>query len=193
MTGPTNETIQEQPTILVVDDEEGLADLYALYLEEEYTTRIAYDGEEALDLIDDSVDVVLLDRRMPGISGDEVLTTLRERGFDQPVALLTAVDPGEEIIDLDIDEYHVKPVSEERLREAVKALLVRTRYDTEFREYYAAISKKVALEASMNKQELDSSDAFARLEQEVTEAKDAADSTLTEMMATDAVAGFRDI
>jgi DNA-binding response OmpR family regulator len=191
MTESNQETEQEPATILVVDDEQGLADLYALYLQEDYTTRTAYDGEEALDIIDDEVDAVLLDRRMPGISGDEVLTTLRERGYDQPVAMLTAVDPGEEIIDLDIDEYFVKPISEERLREATETLLSRRRYDEEFREYFAVISKKAALEESMSDQQLASSDAYARLEQEVAEAKDAADSALTEMMATDAFAGFR--
>ncbi|WP_418286909.1 response regulator [Halorubrum sp. DTA46] len=190
MTDPTQESEQEPATILVVDDEQGLADLYALYLEEDYTTRIAYDGEEALEIIDDDVDAVLLDRRMPGISGDEVLATLRERGYDQPVAMLTAVDPGEEIIGLDIDEYFVKPISEEQLREAAEALLARRRYDEEFREYFAAISKKAALDASMSEQERASSDAYMILEQEVTDAKDAADSALTEMMAKDAFAGF---
>lgn len=192
MTESHQDALDETSTILVVDDEQGLADLYALYLEDEYTTRTAYDGEEALDAIDDDVDAVLLDRRMPGLSGDEVLTTLRERGYEQPVAMLTAVDPGEEIIELDIDEYFVKPLDDTEIREAVDALLARKHYDEEFREYYAVISKKAALEASMSEQELASSDAYNTLEQEVTEAKDAADSALTEMMAGDAFAGFRE-
>ncbi|WP_435075670.1 response regulator [Halorubrum sp. HHNYT27] len=190
MTDPTQESEQEPATILVVDDEQGLADLYALYLEEDYTIRIAYGGQEALRIIDDDVDAVLLDRRMPGISGDEVLATLRERGYDQPVAMLTAVDPGEEIIGLDIDEYFVKPIYEEQLREAAEALLARRRYDEEFREYFAAISKKAALDASMSEKEHVPSDADVILEQEVTEAKDAADSALMEMMAKGAFAGF---
>ncbi|WP_256403800.1 response regulator [Halorubrum salinum] len=182
---------REPPTILVVEDERGLADLFALYLEDEYTTRVAYGGEEALDLIDGDVDAVLLDRRMPGLSGDETLATLRERGHDQPISMLTAVDPEEDIIGLDIDEYLIKPISEVQLQEAAEALLARRRYDKEFREYFAAISKKAALDASMSEQERASSDAYNTLEEEVTEATDTADSTLTEMMATDAFAGSR--
>ena len=60
-------------TVLVVDDEEAVADAYTAQLEGEYETRTAYSGKEALETVDDGVDIVLLDRRMPGRSGDEVL------------------------------------------------------------------------------------------------------------------------
>mgnify|MGYP000061891498 CR=1 FL=1 len=192
MTDSNQETEQEQTTVLVVDDEQGLADLYSLQLGQSHNTRTAYNGEEALEALDDDVDVILLDRRMPEMSGGEALATLRERGYDQPVAMLTAVDPGEEILELDIDEYYIKPISEEELQAAVDALLARSHYDAEFREYFAAISKKAAMETTMNDQELAASDAYATLQQEVEEAKDGADSALTEMMATDGFAGFRE-
>jgi CheY-like chemotaxis protein len=64
-------------TVLIVDDESEVADVYALRLREEYETRTAYGGEEALDTIDSDMDVVLLDRRMPDLSGDEVLERIR--------------------------------------------------------------------------------------------------------------------
>mgnify|MGYP000395096078 CR=1 FL=1 len=192
MSSPSQNPEQQETTVLVVDDEEGLADLYALQLSQHHHTRTAYDGEEALEAVDDDVDVILLDRRMPGMSGGEVLTTLRERGFDQPVAMLTAVDPGEEILEWEIDEYCVKPISEADLQAAVDALLARRHYDEEFREYFAAVSKKAAMEATMNEQELAASNAYTTLNQEVREAKEGADSAFTEMMATEGVSGFRD-
>ena len=53
------------PTVLVVDDERDLADLYAAWLEMEYEVVTAYGGEEAIDTMDRSVDVALVDRLMP--------------------------------------------------------------------------------------------------------------------------------
>ena len=97
-------------TVLVVDDEEEVADVYALRLRNEYDTRVAYGGEDALETIDVDVDVVLLDRRMPDIPGDEVLEQIREKGYDCRIIMLTAVDPGLDIVEMPFDEYLCKPV-----------------------------------------------------------------------------------
>lgn len=180
-------------SVLIVDDEQGLTDLYSLYLEDGYSTRTAYDGETALDVMDDTVDVVLLDRRMPGLSGDEVLTELRERGFDQPVGMLTAVDPGDDILEMDVDDYFVKPIDEDELRAAVGTLAKRAQYDTEFREYFALVSKKAAMEANLSEQDLAESEAYQYLEQEVQAAKTDADTAFEALRKEDPTAGFRDL
>ena len=86
-------TDDELPLVLVVEDEPDLADLYATWLKIDYSVRTAYGGEEAVEQLDDEIDVVLLDRRMPGLSGDEVLTKIRERGIDCYVSMVTAVEP----------------------------------------------------------------------------------------------------
>jgi len=118
------------PTILVVDDEENVAGSYALWLEGEYRVETATSGEEALDALDESVAVILLDRRMPGLSGSEVLEELREREFDCRVALVTAVDPDFHIVDpADFDAYLTKPVDRDDLVGAVESLLTRNSYD----------------------------------------------------------------
>ena len=126
---------QGEITVVEVDDERKLADLYALYLEEVYETCTAYDGDEALEAVDEDVDVVLLDRRIPTMPGSQVLAEFRDLGYEQLVVMLTAVDPGDEILELGIDEYFGKPVSEEHRWNAVEALLARTRYDDESRNY----------------------------------------------------------
>ena len=51
--------------ILVVEDEEPLADLFTAWLSDEYTVDTAYTGEEALELLNETLNVVLLDRRLP--------------------------------------------------------------------------------------------------------------------------------
>lgn len=158
------------PTVLVVDDEPAIADAHAQWLSEEYTVKTAYDGEQALEEMDESVDVVLLDRRMPGISGDEVLDTIREEGYDCRVAMVSAVEPNFDILELGYDTYLVKPVSEaDRLIETVETLLRRSQYDSQMQELLALASKKGTLEAKKTRSELAEHAEYQRLTEQVEE------------------------
>lgn len=101
---------------LVVDDEQEVADAYALRLRDYCDIETAYSGEAALSIItDSSIDVVLLDRHMPGLSGDDVLSALVERDYDGRVVMVTAVDPGIEVLDMPFDDYLCKPVDREEV------------------------------------------------------------------------------
>ena len=71
--------------ILVVDDEPDIVELYRSYLSDQYDIRTAEGGEDGLDELDETVDVVLLDRRMPGLSRDEVVARIRERRVDTTI------------------------------------------------------------------------------------------------------------
>jgi CheY-like chemotaxis protein len=117
------DTEQGGATVLVVDDEPGLVDLYVAFLEPEYDVRTATNGDEALQACDETVDVVLLDQRMPDMSGDEVLAELRQRNFDVRVAMLTAVEPDQDIVDMSFDDYKTKPVERSDLLSLVDTLL----------------------------------------------------------------------
>lgn len=101
-----------EPTVLMVDDEREVADAYALRLDGIADVTVAYSGGAALEAVDEGLepDVVLLDRHMPAMSGDEVLTRIRERDLDSRVVMVTAVDPGLEVIDMPFDDYLSKPV-----------------------------------------------------------------------------------
>ena len=142
VTAPGNTMTDEQLTILVVDDEQEIADLYSMWLDREHEVRTAYSGQEALEAVDESVDIVFLDRRMPELTGDEVLAEMRERGLDCCVALMTAVDPDFDIIDLGFDAYLTKPVMRDDLDEAVETLREREAVEKTRREYRALVSKK---------------------------------------------------
>lgn len=106
--------------VLVVDDDPRLADLFAAWLEPNWTVRTAYDGEQALEAVDDSIEVVLLDRRMTGLSGDEVLSLLRASGYDCSVIIVSAIDPSIERLEADWDDYLVKPISKATLLEKIE-------------------------------------------------------------------------
>ncbi|MCQ4334684.1 response regulator [Natronomonas sp. F2-12] len=120
----------ENATVLLVDDERELLDIYEMWLDEEYTIRTAGGGKEALEAFDGDVDAVLLDRRMPGMSGDEALEKLREDGHDIPVVMVTAVEPDEGIVELPFDEYVVKPADRSELLGTIDRALARAADET---------------------------------------------------------------
>lgn len=173
-------TDSEEATLLVVDDETEVADVYALKLERDYDVRVAYGGQEALDTVDEDVDVVLLDRRMPDLSGDEVLEEIRDRELDCRVIMITAVDPDFDIIDMGFDDYLCKPVDSDDLVEAIEQQLGASEYDDRLTEYYEVTSKLALLEAEKTPQELDENDEVAELRARAEELEAAMDESLSE-------------
>lgn len=78
--------------MVLVDDDSQVRELYAGFLEGEYEIATGDSGEVALEPVDDSVDVVPIDRRMGGLPGGDVVMRLREAGHDMPVTMVTAVE-----------------------------------------------------------------------------------------------------
>ncbi len=183
----------EPATVLVVDDEPDVADAYAAQLEDEFIVSTAYGGQEALDKIDDAVDVVLLDRRMPGISGDEVLDKIRERELRIRVAMVTAVDPDFDIIEMPFDDYVIKPVSRDDLFETINRLLTSTEYEERLRRYYALTAKHATLMANKPESELAESEQFNQLESELEQIREELNETISEFDDDDFAAAFRDL
>ena len=153
------------PTVLVVDDEEQVADVYALRLGNDYETRVAYSGPEALDVMDEDIDVVLLDRRMPDVSGDSVLETIREEGYNCRVIMLTAIDPGLDIVEMPFDDYLCKPVEKETLVAAIERQLDARRRDEQLSEYLRIRSKLTLLEEELDSDHDELTTLRARLDQ----------------------------
>ena len=173
----------EEPTILVVDDEQDIADLYTTWLEMDYQVRKAYGGKEALEKVDEAVDIVFLDRQMPDHSGDEVLERIRNRGLDCRVVMVTAVDPDFDIVSMAFDDYLTKPVMREDLDDAVETMRERDEYDETLQEYFALTSKKATLEAEKTPSELQDSEEYREMVERVDELEEEADP---------ATAGFGD-
>jgi len=166
--------------VLVVDDEEEVAEVFSLWLRDRYETRVATGGEAALEAID-GVDLVLLDRRMPDLSGDETLARMRERGFDGPVAMVTAVDPDFDIVDMEFDDYLVKPISKEELGETVERLLSIHSYDERTQDQFALARKLAALEVEKDESELEANEEYSALRRQFEDAQGALDEAFAEM------------
>jgi DNA-binding response OmpR family regulator len=150
------------PVVLIVDDEEEVAETYALRLEQIYDTRIALGGEPALAAIDDDVDAVLLDRRMPDLHGDKVIEQFREQGYDCPVIMATAVDPDLNILEMDFDDYLCKPIFSETLRNTLSKHLDTDTEEEDLDTFLSLISKIDVLETELSHAKLAESEEYER-------------------------------
>jgi DNA-binding response OmpR family regulator len=119
-------------SILVVDDNEDIRNLLTLVLENEgYLVTQGLDGGECLEIVEEkSFDLILLDVMMPGISGFEVLKSIKtnkNKKINQiPICMITAKSGTEDIdeaLELGADSYIVKPFRPVALAEKVNALL----------------------------------------------------------------------
>ncbi len=187
--------MSDQPVeILVVDDESRLADLFAAWLTSDWSVETAYDGESALQQMQESVEIVLLDRRMPGLSGDEVLSEIRDRGYDCRVVMVTAVDPDFDIIEMGFDDYLVKPVSKDELLDVVERVQTRSAYEADIQRYYSLVSKKSLLEAEKSDRELEGSDEYSELCEQVDSLRGQVDDTVSGLSDHDDFVGaFQDL
>jgi len=171
----------DEPTVLIVDDEKRIVNLYARQLDGMATVKEAYGGGDALEKANESVDVILLDRRMPGIPGDEVLEVLAERGYDPLVIMVTAVEPDFDIVEMSFDDYLVKPVTGDELRETVTRVLERAAFRQTARDYFAMASKQAALSGYKHPAQLESNEEYQRLQRKLDDLRDQADSSIEEL------------
>lgn len=166
------------PVVLIVEDEPDVAETYNLWLKGEYEVRIAENGDEGLAKLDEDVNVVLLDRMMPGLSGDEVLERIRDRDLSCRVAMVTAVEPDFDILEMGFDAYLSKPIRSEELHDTVEKLLERSNYDDLLQEYYALVEKQATLETAKSGAELAESDEYEQLQGRIDELQDDLSQTM---------------
>lgn len=113
--------------ILIVDDQPGIRLLLEeLFRRENYETKIASNGLEALQQVEDQQpDCVLLDMKMPGMDGIDVLKKLKSGWSELPVIMMTAYDESELIrkaLEIGAVRYFAKPFDIFEVRDAVNAL-----------------------------------------------------------------------
>ena len=120
----------QKQKILIVDDDENIAELISLYLTKEcFETKIVYDGESALEQVNIfKPDLILLDLMLPGIDGYEVLREIR-KDSKLPVIMLSAKgETFDKVLGLELgaDDYIMKPFDSKEMVARVKAVLRRS-------------------------------------------------------------------
>ena len=115
--------------ILVVEDEEKIADIVRAYLEKEgFAVSVAGTGQKAISMLKEGFSLVILDLMLPDISGEDICRTIRNDS-DLPIIILTAKSEEEDRVrglGIGADDYIVKPFSPREVVARVKALLRRT-------------------------------------------------------------------
>ena len=116
----------ERKKVLIVEDEKNIVDILRFNLQKEgYATLEAYDGKAGLDLaLGENPDLILLDLMLPVMNGFEVCKTIRDKGLNTPVLIITARETEQDKIlglDLGADDYITKPFSIRELMARVKA------------------------------------------------------------------------
>jgi len=183
-------TPDSERTVLIVDDEESLGELYSQYLTDHYETRVASTSGEALVELTAEVDLVLLDRRLPGMSGDELLEHITDWQTDCQVILVTAVDIDTDIIDMPCEGYLKKPVSRDEVLDAVTQAFLIDTYEELIFEYYEAHKKYAALDAGFSRDEIET-ERFDRLEARISEIETEINDTIDQFPDSEMADAFR--
>jgi DNA-binding response OmpR family regulator len=117
--------------ILVIDDDESLRDTIGIMLEQEgFTPLLIPDGKTGFErAMTTKPDLLIVDLRLPGMSGVEICKQLRAANFKTPIIVLSAV--GEEVdkvllLEIGADDYIVKPFGARELLARIRAVLRRT-------------------------------------------------------------------
>ena len=117
--------------ILIIDDDNNIAELISLYLTKEcFETRIVNDGEQALkEFVIFQPDLLLLDLMLPGIDGYQVCREIRHSS-DVPIIMLSAKgETFDKVLGLELgaDDYIIKPFDSKELVARVRAVLRRSK------------------------------------------------------------------
>jgi len=178
-----------EPRVLMVDDEKTVADAYALRLEDVAEVTVAYGGEAALDTVSDGrvPDVILLDRHMPQMSGDEVLERIRERELETRVIMVTAIDPDLDVLDMPFDDYLSKPVDRTDVIAAVDQQCQVLAYQL-LGEYFQLESTRAVVTAQLPAEDLGDNDELADIEKRLSVVEERIRSLLPE--ADDLLSSF---
>src|SRR5712671_3292851 len=141
-------------TILVIDDDESLRDTIGVMLEQEgFRAELAADGRSGYDrALALKPDLLLVDLRLPGMSGVEICRQLRAARVKTPIIVLSAVgDEVDKVLLLEIgaDDYVVKPFGARELLARIRALLRRSSADEtkviSFGDVEVDLSRRVVL------------------------------------------------
>lgn len=192
-TQANSETNAELSTILIVEDETDLADLYVAWLTDTYEVHTAYNGEDALAKLDDTIDVVLLDRRMPGLSGDDVIAEIRDRSLDCRVVIVSGALPDFDIIGMGFDDYLTKPVDADDLHDAIERMLALAEYDESLQTLQQFVATKVALEEQKSRAELQANAEYADLQQRIAELRTETDAIIKDLTDEELEAAVRNL
>ncbi len=145
--------MQDNPLVLVIDDETGSRESMAIAIEKAgFVVRTFDDARKALEFLEenDSVRLVVCDLRMPGMDGVAFLKEVRERKYDIGLILVTAygtIESAVEAMRVGADDYLTKPVDLYELRQRVMNLLEKQQLKEEVTTHRQMLDKRYGFES----------------------------------------------
>lgn len=124
-------------TVLIVEDEVDILELLEYTLQKENFETIGFlnVSEKLYDILDEeNIDLILMDRNLPGSEGSNFIKDIKSKGYDVPVIYVTAKDKDEDILEgfeKFADDYITKPFNIKELVARVKAVIKRMKKDIE--------------------------------------------------------------
>ncbi|MFA7569785.1 MAG: response regulator transcription factor [Sulfurimonadaceae bacterium] len=135
-------------TILIVEDEEDILELLEYTLQKEGFETIGFLQVNATlehVLEEEEIDLILMDRNLPGMDGIMFIQNIKQKGFNMPVIYVTAKDKEEDILtgfSSYADDYITKPFNLKELSARVKAVLKRSKKEVELLKVKDIVYKK---------------------------------------------------
>jgi DNA-binding HxlR family transcriptional regulator len=155
--------IADTATVLLADDDRRLVEMHERWLAECYEVRTATDGETAKDRLDETVDVLVVGRRMSGHSGSKLAQYAQLSDLDCAVVFLSSVAVDESLLEVRFDDYVRKPTTPEDLRTVVERWLSVAGSSDTRREYESLQSRLALFESALGEDRLRGEAAYQQL------------------------------
>lgn len=166
--------------ILGVDSDKKYRDLYSGWLGADHDVTTVANGQKALESTDNSYDIVLVGRELPGLGGPELAARLDDQGLDCHLVMVGAEVASFDILEYPIDGYEQKPLDGPDLDRILDQYETRESYQTALEEYFRITSKLGALEAEHSQEKLERDDRYHRLRKRAEEKRAEVDDAITE-------------
>lgn len=139
-----------EPVVLIVEDESSLVDIYSHWLSDNYQIQSAESGERALELVGEDVDIMVLDRLMPAMTGREVIEDVRECGIECKIVMATAVESNFDLIEAGADAAITKPITKDELLSVVSQMIDHDDYHDLEDQYFDLLAERSEFLATAN-------------------------------------------
>lgn len=148
-------------TILIIEDEVDILELLEYTLQKEGFETIGFlnASDKVYEVLnEEEIDLILMDRNLPGIEGSSFINDIKNKGYNIPVIYVSAKDQDEDILegfDKHADDYITKPFNLKELIARVKAVIKRTKKDIEIEKIKDITYKKSSKSFFINDLKID--------------------------------------
>ncbi len=141
----------QRSSVLIVEDKRMVATVLEDYFPGSHDVRSVQTGEAAIEQYTDDTDLLIVDRKLDGISGGDVAARIKAEHERQLILCVSGVEPDNDICELQYDDYIHKPIEEDEMKARVELLFSRAELEATERAYLSPRSKQIVLTGAHGK------------------------------------------